>query len=498
MVTAFATGTGDAGTVVARGCSEGTRLAGGVDTRVVVTLEQLPSDVDGDYDVLLELDIGQTIPPPYGPTIVLITDILSDPAGWVVYQVLREIDNELGTDFVWWTPPGSTTRREATFEEIRDNPSRFPTWEFARDELDQFLTAQLGQPYVTVTTVGGDIAHLIREFEVGAGYTLTSTGTANRVEVVEEWKALVFQWQLGCPQGDLGCARRAFELTGPNAHLAPAQAIYGATITHAPTASPAQTERFALALDSHQINVRYGAIILLALNQIVFPNLPGGIGGNSIAAVLGNIVQCPDVALALENATGLPAVIFEGICDTAVQSAATWLENQILALDSNNNPGLITGLSPNGGGELILVDRDHDLVTEQVERMTTYATWTTGQNVTTPIEGEGRRAAADCALDADCAPLVCVPIASYLKVRALEHDCRRAIGLMPGPSTCTADTDCASGICFDPGSGSRVCYTACDGSNGCSQGSCVAEAASVDLDSVLTGLGDAAVSACLP
>lgn len=496
-VTVLATGETARGDVVARGCTDGARLVGAANTRVVVTLDQLPTDLDGDYDTLLQLDIGATIPPPVGPTIILVTTLLSDPAGWVVYQTLKEADAQLGTVFVQWTPPGSTTERLATFDEVRANAGIFNVWRITRASVDGFLTNQLGQSYTDLVTVGADIEHVVRRFEVGAAFTVTATGTPGRVAVDESWKAIVFQWQRGCPAGDLGCARRPIALSGANANLAPALAGYGATVVHSPIAG--ETERFVLELDSHQVVIRYGAIVLLALNEIVFPNLPPAIAGNNLTQVVGNIVDCPNVASSLSASTNLPAVFFEGLCNTAVTTAVTYVENQLLALDSANNPSLVAGLSPSGGGELVLVDGDHDLVTETVDAVTTYASWTSGQNVTTPITGHGRSAAAGCVLDGDCgAGLHCVPLASYLEVRALEHDCRRPEGTRTGPVACTQSSDCASGLCFDAGASGRLCYVACNGPTSCTSGTCTADAVSIDLDPVLPGLGEATLSACVP
>lgn len=496
-VTVFANGENAQGVTVARGCSEGVRLIGGTGTHILVTLEQLPPELDGDYDALLLVDIGAAFPPPYGTTIVLITEFLSDPAGWIVYQTLAEMDDSLGTSFVEWVPPSGGPARPATFPEVSANAAIFNSWRIASDLLDNFLTQQLGQPYIDFTRVGADIAHAIRSFEVGAGYTITSTGAPGRVVIEEEWKALVFQWQLGCPVGDMGCARRAIELSGPNANLAPAQATYGASIVYAPTTMPVpgESERYSLILDDHEINLRYGAVILLVLNTIVFPNLPPPLNGNNLTQVIGNLVDCPSVAQQLATATGFPATFFEGVCNTGVAAAATYIENQILQLSSQNNPGLVVG----GGGEMILVDHDKDLSTELVESVLTFASWSTGQPITTNIVGDGRRAATDCVLDSDClAGTVCVPIGSYLKVRDTENDCRRPVGMGLAATPCTLDSDCASGLCFDAGGPTSICFGACSGAGSCAVGTCVADAAAVDLNSILMGLGDSSIAACVP
>jgi hypothetical protein len=509
VVTVLATGTSTQGLVVARGCTEGAQLAGGRTTTVHVTLDQLPTDFSGNYDVLLNMNLGATLPPPYDTIIDTIVGVLSDPAGWAVYQVMSVVDARLSTTFLVWTPPGMTMSRQATLDEVDANQSQFPIWLAARNWLDSLLRMQLGTPYVQVTEVGTDIAHIVRNFDVGARYAITSTRTQNsmtpseRVQITESWRALVFQWQLGCPAGDMGCARRPIELSGMNANLAPASATYGAAISWSPrTTSPAQSERFHVALDPHRIDLRYGAIILLVLDQIVFPSLPGGLASNSLSGVIANIVQCRNVASAISNATGIPAVVIMGFCQGAVDAAAMAIENQVLSIDSANNPGIAGGLSPSGGGELYLVDRDHDLRTETVEDLTTYIAWTTAGGTTgpsTPVTGHGRRAASLCTHDADCASgLVCTPIPSYLEVRELENDCRRPVGGVAGAMPCTQNADCASNLCF-ASAGRNICYAACAGSGAaCSMGTCTSGAAVVDLDSVMAGLGDATATACVP
>jgi hypothetical protein len=508
-VTVIATGTSTHGTTIARGCSEGTQIVGGVTAHVTVTLGQLPTSFNGDYDTLLNLDLGSTLPPPYGPIIDTIGAVLSDPAGWAIYETLLQVDNNLGFTFLQWTPPGQMTPVEASFDDVEANQSSFGAWLIARNWLDNLLRTQLGMPYIQVTEVGADIGHAIRRFDVGARYTITATlAQANpmneRVQVTESWRALVFQWQLNCPVGDMGCARRPIELSGANANLAPASATYGANITWAPqTNAPMQTERFHVALDSHRIDLRYGAIILLVLDNIVFPSLPGGLASNSLNGVLLNLVQCNSVAAAINNATGIPTNIIAGICTGAVNAAAQGLQNLLLSVDSMNNPGLVGGLSPTGGGSFYLVDGDHDLVTERVEQLSTTIAWTTTGGTTGPtttVIGQGRRAASGCTRDQDCAsPLVCTPIPSYLEVRELERDCRRPVGAMPGEMTCTTNADCASNLCFPTSLGHSVCYAACTASGGtCSAGSCVDNAASVNLNPVLSGLGNATTAACVP
>lgn len=494
LITAYVTGENARGETIARGCVDGARLAGGGTTTVQVNLQQLPSVLVGDYDVLLQLDLAQTLPPPLDETLVTLTDFLSDPAGWAVYQVLAALDDSIGTNFVEWNPPGGGAARQASFAEVRANAGLFNTWRIASIALDDFLVQQLGQDYIDFTNLGDDIAGAVRHFDVGARVTLTSSGTPDRLVVHEAWQAIVLEWSQGCPAGDLGCARRAYPIAGANAILAPVEATYGARVNHVPQGG--ETERFELALDAHTMDLQYGSLVLFLLNSVVFPSLPPPLNGNSLGQVIGNLVGCVDIANSLSAATGFPANFFLTVCDSAVQAAATAIENEILALNNNGTPSVVTGLN---GGTAVLIDADHDLSTELLPSYATDAQWSTGNPPTaTPILGEGRRTASDCHSDTECAAnRRCAPIASYLEVRAVEYDCRRAVGPIAGAVGCAQDADCGSGWCLDPGTGVRICYSACDATHPCSLGACT-ELDAFDLDPVLSGLGLAEVSACVP
>jgi hypothetical protein len=304
LVTAYVTGENARGETIARGCSDGTRLAGGGTTTVQVNLQQLPSVLVGDYDVLLQLDLAQTLPPPLDETLVTLTDFLSDPAGWAIYQVLAALDDSVGTNFVEWNPPGGGPARPASFAEVRANAGLFNTWRIASIALDDFLVQQLGQDYIDFTNLGDDIAGAIRHFDVGARITLTSSGTPDRLVVHEAWQAIVLEWSQGCPAGDLGCARRAYPIAGANAILAPVEATYGARVNHVPQGG--ETERFELALDAHTMDLQYGSLVLFLLNSVVFPSLPPPLNGNSLGQVIGNLVGCVDIANSLVDGHRLP------------------------------------------------------------------------------------------------------------------------------------------------------------------------------------------------
>ncbi|MBI4821689.1 MAG: hypothetical protein HY791_35840 [Deltaproteobacteria bacterium] len=502
-VTVYATGTSAPGFVVGMACVEGTIIPTSGNATVNLVLTQAPTKFAGEYDVLLHFQLGDALPEPYDGTVGLISDILSYPAGYAVYATLKYSDQQIGTSFVTWTPPSETVERLATYDEVSNNPTIFNVWREASRLVDDLLVAQLGQTYLDVTNVGEDVARLVRDFEVGARWSLEAKTTSG-YQITETWRSLVYTWQLGCPNGDFGCARRPMSLEGANARYAPAAASYDIAINLASLAAPGETERWEVIPATHPIVFRYGAVIMLALNQLVFPSLPGGLAGNSLGEVLQNLINCTDVGTSLGNVTGLSPTIFENLCTAGVAAGATAIENQVLALETNDD-ATIVGRSQSGvtgGGRFYLLDANHDLETELVRDVTVYAQWTDptnpgfSQDITAPITGLGRRAATGCNTDVDCTMgRVCQAVPSYLEVRGLERDCRRKVGNTAGQGACTQDVQCESGLCLMSGP-SGTCFEACNGAGTCAVGTCRPGGAVIDLDSVRTGLGDATTDAC--
>lgn len=502
-ITVFAEGFNAAGVKVAEKCVEAGPVAGGATTTVTVQLAQLDSILEGDYDVLMQVDVGNALPSPYDTYVDATTAILSDPAGYAVYQALLEADYSMGTEFiVSYDSNDQIIQPVPSYSDVAENPSAFGTWSLARGILDDMLSNTLGQTYDDVTMIGGDIRHAVTAFEVGARLHVVPGATDGTLQIDERWNDLVFQWQYGCPEGDMGCARRAVVLDDTN--YAPVVTSYGATYGHQPSGTT--TERFAVVADPHLFALKYGAVVLIALNEVVFPNLPAGIAGNSLEEVLGNIVQCDDVGVAIQDAIGFgSAGMYESFCDFGISFASDQIEQYALSLSvGEGNPELEAKEQEGalGGGSFYAVDFDKDLSTELVRELQYQVQWndpddaTFSADILAPITGEGRLTAAGCQVDEACDDgFACVPVAHYLKVKQLEMDCRREVGDVAGQGACTQGAECASGICL---TGENVCFDACAVDADCgANATCTDNALSLDLDPVLAGLGDQPTKSCL-
>lgn len=507
VVTARAVGFNEAGVLVATGCTEGASIVGGETTSIVVQLQQLPTRLDGDYDVRLQIDVGNAIPEPYETYVDTVSYVLSDPAGYSVYITLREIDDAYLTSFVWWDPDGDGYDELATYEEVAANPNIFNTWRTARDVIDSILRARLGEDYATVTTVGGDLRQALTAFEVGSRFTLTPVeGSEDVFQVSEQWNDLVFTWRHGCPEGDLGCARRLVALEDTT--YAPVATEYGAVSTLASTET--ESERFAIATDPHLFSLRYGAVIVLAMNEVVFPSLSNG-QAHDLNEMLNYLINCEEVGAEIEYQTGglVTADGGEQLCINGLALVANQVEDRALGLEVGGGTpelGAKEQQGALGGGGFYLVDDSHDLVADTVSELSILVQWNDPEDpmgpstdISAPIVGDGRRAATGCDSDSACeAGTYCAAVPHYLKVRAVEQTCLRPVGDKLGEEACAADSECATGLCVGASQGTMgTCFAACSNDDACGLGTCVADAASVSLDEVLEGLGAATAASCV-
>ncbi len=485
-----------AGAVIARGCGETDALPGGGEADVNILLSQGNTTLAGDYDVLMHMALGDALPHPYDDDIEFVTALLADPGGFALYMALREIDRQTGfTTFV--THNGV----EATYRQVEQatliDPSSYPTWSFAREQLDQLLVNTLGQTYVDVTNVGAGIRDVVTDFEVGARFGVTDNDDGT-LGVNEQWKDIVLYWPLPCAAGDLACARRPLTLDDLN--LAPVTTSYGAGYDYAPDADVA--ERYAVTTDPHGLNVRYGALLVAILEQVVFPSLPGGSPGDNFGDFLDNLVGCSNIAASLTSDPTASQFI-SGVCSTAMQVAGTEIETRLEDLQLDASDPSVQGLQ--SSGTFALLDKDQDLTTELVADYDYQVGWFDPNNpgtfddISTPITGDGVRVRPACDNDGDCVDgLVCTPRPSYLKIAHADLGCSAAKGVVPGGQACSGDAECATGLCAPVGAGGALqCYAACNAMADCSVGDiCSDTGAVMDFDHVLNGLGDVPVQGC--
>jgi hypothetical protein len=392
----------------------------------------------------------------------------------------------------------------ASFDCVADNANHFITQGTVESAVDGY--ASENETYVALTTAGVDLEKLVTDFEVGVQFGIQdvdSNGNAmpeGTVHIDENWREYVFNWSLGCDANDLGCSRRAVTIptdaTDPN-FRAGMSTDYNASYTQQNLVfedGTTFTERYRVIPDTHSITLHYGNMILLALEQVVFPSICEGC--DSMASVLNNFIGCRnDDGTPGPGAESIAGIIPGGLineataatlCESGLAFASTYAENQIssnLELTGEESAEVkgVDGLA--GGGVFYLVDEDMNLETEYLRDVEMTLRWSdsddplSSTDTEAGIVGYGRVAAADCMNDSACAAsgTVCAPVPHYLEIAMLEMDCvvglvsTASVNVVAGGQACTADEQCKTGLCIDLDESNTsntiatgICYMACD------------------------------------
>ena len=253
------------------------------------------------------------------------------------------------------------------------------------DTLDDIATntATIGESYTTIRTTGVDLELLATDFEVGANFDVQDVD-ANGAALpegtvhIDDWREYVFNWSLGCDDPeDLGCRRRSVTIpTDENdpAHRAGMTTDYNASFTQASlvnTDGSTFDERFRVNPEAHAITLHYGSIILLAMEQVVFPSICEDC--TSLQDVLNNFVGCtnadgtpgPAAEAIADNIPLVDAATAATFCNTGLMLASSYAENQVTELQVA--PEESAEIKTSGlAGPASMVDENMDLKTEYV------------------------------------------------------------------------------------------------------------------------------------
>ncbi len=175
-------------------------------------------------------------------------------------------------------------------------------------------------------TIGDDILSLLTDLKVRSELVVAKVQPGDPDAVAGEpsaspaqwegthtWKAIRYEWDMGCPAGVEGC--------GDKELLLPADATAHAIVGSA-------TLDGAIAIHEHDMDVPVAPLALRLITEVV---LPARTGHTSFASMLDELVSCDDFGRSGERAVGIPftsRLIASG-CRAGLERAAEALERKI-------------------------------------------------------------------------------------------------------------------------------------------------------------------------
>ncbi len=210
----------------------------------------------------------------------------------------------------------------------------------------------------------------------------------------ETWHTVVFRWSLGkeCDPADDECGAMSFSLA----------AIPGMGKTIYADISGAVLDGQYLQIDSHAVNLKYGALINFALEKILLPQVFGD-GSDGMPAVdsyeklIGSLLggrQCLSTMSCCEDFdntltqkyTWLPAGLAKGACDALIDVAVSYMRDQLNGLDGDSgNFKIGTPI----GDPALLIDNNDDMHFDNIGNKMDLCNWdanlTIGASVYDPI-----------------------------------------------------------------------------------------------------------------
>ncbi|RMH38020.1 MAG: hypothetical protein D6689_20315 [Deltaproteobacteria bacterium] len=252
-----------------------------------------PLDVTGTYDVDNHFDIVSGLPGTAGDivnTFIELTDDPYDPATFLLDKLQDEIDSGVINDLVDAARPALDGFLNDLIRSY--SPDFVSTLLDIGDKLGQ-VTRNLGlESTLKIEIVGG-----VEGDDLSATHTVR--GVTFRIDGVEYAYSMA----------DLSMDDITVEGVGVR--------MDGETKVY---------------IDEHSFPVSYGAIAMLALDEVIIPLVDSS--ATNLQELLSHLVDCYTVGVEIANYIGVGSPgLYEGACELGIAAAASEIENQIRSID---------------------------------------------------------------------------------------------------------------------------------------------------------------------
>lgn len=365
----------EGGTLAAGGCLGDMRIIEDELRSATVTLLLLPLNPAGTYEVINHFNFTDAIPGRVGDVIDQLLRFFGDnnnerEIGGLIFdaieQLAREVAGSIGGIVI----------------ELIGN--------WVEDDLNRLINSYIDNdapPWIRdFFTIGSDLISVVSNMEVISEMTFTKARSDGTFEGAQNWVGLAFYWRIGCADTDPeDCGRFAFTMNQI------AEGAHGINLVFGQFDGRVHSYNQGI-INSHNMDLQYGRLVLFVLNQIILPRFANG--ATSLSEGLLNLADCPSFANRLTGGRdqlrlgGINIVSrsrIEGWCVSAMGLVGTAASFILEGLEVDTRMDL--------QGELVFVEENDDLSVDRIVEGEWRGAIRTAEEAAPPFTGdfEGER-----------------------------------------------------------------------------------------------------------
>ena len=367
--------TSEGGTLAAGGCLGDIRIIEGEIRTATVTLLLLPLNPAGRYEVINHFNFTDAIPGQVGNVIDQLLRFFGDQnnereIGGLIFDAIEQLAREFAG-----TIGGIVIELIANW--VEDDLNRL---------INGYIDNDAPQWIRDFFTIGADLVGVVSNMEVISEMTFTKARSDGTFEGAQNWLGLAFYWRLDCQESDPDdCGRYAFTMNQIADNANGINLVFGQFDGRVHSYNQG-------IINSHNMDLQYGRLVLFVLNQIILPRFADG--ATSLSEGLLNLANCPDFANRLTGGRdrlrlgGINIVSrdrIEGWCVSAMSLVGTGASIILEGLEVDTRMDL--------QGEVTFAEDNDDLSVDRLLEGTWRGSIRTAEEAAPPFEGdfEGER-----------------------------------------------------------------------------------------------------------